>query len=62
VVFPPRGLGEVITTPYRKNWPCLKIGYNCLGPGLILWYNLNNGKKYEIGETERKVPIEVRVN
>jgi len=34
------GLGEVLTTPHRKNWPW----YLCLRPGLIFWYDLNSVK------------------
>ena len=40
------GLGELLTTAHRKSWPCyIRSGYMCLGPGLILRYDLNNGEK-----------------
>jgi hypothetical protein len=34
------GLGEVLTTPHRKNLNMLRIIHRGLGTGLILWYDL----------------------
>jgi hypothetical protein len=45
---PAWGLGEVLTTPHRKNVYCYEIftkkKKKTLGPGLTIWYNINNGK------------------
>ena len=37
-------LGEGLTTSHRKNWPNYETDTWCLGPGLIVWYELSNGK------------------
>jgi hypothetical protein len=43
---PPLGLGEELTKPYaKKKLALLRNGYACLGPGLILWYELSNGRE-----------------
>jgi hypothetical protein len=38
------GLGVVLTTARLKNWPCYETDNMYLGTGLILWYELSNGK------------------
>jgi hypothetical protein len=39
------GLGVGPTTPNRKNFLLLRNVSKCLGPGLILWYDLSIGKR-----------------
>jgi len=42
---PAWGLDEVLTTPRRKKRILLRNIYKeSLGPGLIIWYDLSNGK------------------
>ena len=41
---PTWGLGEVLTTPHHKNVFLLQNAYKSFGPGLILCYDLSNGK------------------
>jgi len=36
------GLGEVVTIPHHKNWPCNEMD-TCLAAGLILWHDVSNG-------------------
>ena len=43
------GLGVVLTTPHRKNVSFYQnVHTENLGPGLIIWYYLNNGKGHEM--------------
>ena len=37
------GLGQVVTIPHHKNWPCYEMDM-CLWAGLVLWHDLSNGK------------------
>jgi len=37
-------LGEVLTTPHRKKNALLRNRYMCMGPGLVLWYDLRREK------------------
>jgi hypothetical protein len=41
---PAWGLGEVLTTPHRKELIMLLIIHRGFGIGLILWYDPSNGK------------------
>jgi hypothetical protein len=41
---PAWGLGKVLTT-HRRNWSCYETEIIFLGLGLLLWYNLSNGKR-----------------
>ena len=34
----------MLTTPRRKKYPVMNRYKESLGPGLILWYDLSNGK------------------
>ena len=47
------GLGEVPTTPHRKNWPCYER-YMFFVSGLILWYDVSNGKGTYLREVGRE--------
>jgi hypothetical protein len=42
--FPSLGLGEVLGTPNCKNLTMLQNSHKSLGIGMILQYNLSNGK------------------
>ena len=44
VGLPTWGLSKVLTTSHHTNWPCYEMDTVALGPGLILSYNLTNGK------------------
>ena len=37
------GLGQVVTIPHHKNWPCYEMDM-CLWAGLVLWHDLSNGR------------------
>ena len=38
------GLDDVLTTPYLKTYHVMNVRTESLGPGLIFWYDLSNGK------------------
>jgi len=40
-------LGKVLTTPHHKKMALLQNTNTFLEPGLILWYDLSNGKGTE---------------
>jgi hypothetical protein len=42
--LPAWGLGVGLITPHRKNFLSRNISKR-LGPGLILWYDLSNGRR-----------------
>jgi len=46
--LPALELGEVLTAPRRKQIVVFRNVHNCLGLGLILRYDLSNGKGHEI--------------
>jgi hypothetical protein len=39
------GVGRGAATPHCKHFLLLRNVSKCLGPGLILWHDLSNGKR-----------------
>ena len=48
------GLGEVLTTPHRKNISSYET-FTSLGPGLILGYDISNGKRTYDGSSRSRM-------